>query len=31
MVESGVKEVLEEDMLGVLFFGFDVIKELVVF
>lgn len=31
MVESGVKEVLEEDMFGVLLFGFDVIKELVVF
>lgn len=31
MVESGAKEVSEEDMLGVLLFGFDAIKELVAF
>ena len=31
MVESGAKEVSEEDMLGALLFGFDVIKELVAF
>lgn len=31
MVESGAKEVSEEDMLGALLFGFDAIKELVVF
>ena len=28
MVESGAKEVSEEDMLGALLFGFDAIKEL---
>lgn len=31
MVESGAKEVSEEDMLGALLFGFDAIKELVAF
>ncbi|HGF7128178.1 TPA: polyribonucleotide nucleotidyltransferase [Enterococcus faecium] len=31
MVESGAKEVSEEDMLGALLFGFDAIKELVSF
>lgn len=31
MVESGAKEVSEEDMLGGLLFGFDAIKELVAF
>ncbi|MFV0560654.1 MAG: polyribonucleotide nucleotidyltransferase [Enterococcus sp.] len=31
MVESGAKEVSEEDMLGALMFGFDAIKELVAF
>lgn len=31
MVESGAKEVSEEDMLGALVFGFDAIKELVAF
>ncbi|EME7218253.1 polyribonucleotide nucleotidyltransferase [Enterococcus faecium] len=31
MVESGAKEVSEEDMLGALLFGFDTIKELVAF
>ena len=31
MVESGAKEVSEEDMLGALLFGFDEIKELVAF
>lgn len=31
MVESGAKEVSEEDMLGALLFGFDAIKELVTF
>ncbi|OUK37269.1 polyribonucleotide nucleotidyltransferase, partial [Enterococcus faecium] len=30
-VESGAKEVSEEDMLGALLFGFDAIKELVAF
>ncbi|HGF7676454.1 TPA: polyribonucleotide nucleotidyltransferase [Enterococcus faecium] len=31
MVESGAKEVSEEDILGALLFGFDAIKELVAF
>lgn len=31
MVESGAKEVSEEDMLGALLFGFDAIKEMVAF
>lgn len=31
MVESGAKEVSEDDMLGALLFGFDAIKELVAF
>ncbi|EOH65231.1 polyribonucleotide nucleotidyltransferase [Enterococcus mundtii] len=31
MVESGAKEVSEEDMLGALLFGFDAIKKLVAF
>jgi polyribonucleotide nucleotidyltransferase len=31
MVESGAKEVSEEDMLGALLFGFDAIQELVAF
>ena len=31
MVESGAKEVSEEDMLGALLFGFEAIKELVAF
>ncbi|HFU5891220.1 TPA: polyribonucleotide nucleotidyltransferase [Enterococcus faecium] len=31
MVESGAKEVSEEEMLGALLFGFDAIKELVAF
>ena len=31
MVESGAKEVSEEDMLGALLFGFNAIKELVAF
>lgn len=31
MVESGAKEVSEEDMLGALLFGFDAIKELIAF
>lgn len=31
MVESGAKEVSEDDMLGALLFGFEAIKELVVF
>ena len=31
MLESGAKEVSEEDMLGALLFGFDAIKELVAF
>ncbi|MGX7350415.1 polyribonucleotide nucleotidyltransferase [Enterococcus canis] len=31
MVESGAKEVGEDDMLGALLFGFDAIKELVAF
>lgn len=31
MVESGAKEVSEEDMLGALLFGFDAIKEIVAF
>ena len=31
MVESGAKEVSEEDMLGALLFGFEVIKEMVAF
>ena len=31
MVESGAKEVSEEDMLGALLFGFDAIKQLVAF
>ncbi|WP_270789085.1 polyribonucleotide nucleotidyltransferase [Enterococcus diestrammenae] len=31
MVESGAKEVSEDDMLGALLFGFDAIKEMVAF
>lgn len=31
MVESGAKEVSEDDMLGALLFGFDAIKELIAF
>ena len=31
MVESGAKEVSEEDMLGALLFGYDAIKEMVAF
>lgn len=31
MVESGAKEVSEEDMLGALIFGHNAIKELVAF
>ena len=31
MVESGAKEVSEDDMLGALLFGFEAIKELVAF
>ena len=31
MVESGAKEVTEEDMLGALMFGHEAIKELVAF
>lgn len=31
MVESGAKEVSEEEMLGALLFGFDAIKELIAF